>query len=125
MSRIRSKGSIIENLFEVALRKKRFKFKKHYKLIGKPDFVILSKKAAIFCDSSFWHGFKFLKTNRHKFKSNKKFWIEKITANIRRDKFVTKTLRKQGWKVFRFWDFLIKKDTDTCIAKVITAIKQK
>jgi len=119
MSQIRSKGSVIERLFEEGLKCENFRYKKHANIFGKPDFVILSKKTAIFCDSSFWHGYKFPKSNRHKFKSNKKFWIEKITANIKRDRLVTKTLRKQGWKVLRFWDFQIKKDADKCIAKVI------
>lgn len=125
MSRIRSKGTSIERLFEKALKRTRLKHKKQHAVYGKPDFSILSKKAAIFCDSSFWHGYKFLKTNRHKFKTNRKFWVEKITANIKRDRLVTKTLRKQGWKVFRFWDFQIKKDADKCVSKVITVIKQK
>jgi len=125
MSRIRSKGSLIERLCEQAVKRTRFKYKKHYDIFGKPDFVIPSKKIAIFCDSSFWHGYKFLKTNRHKFKTNKRFWIEKITANIKRDSLVNKTLRKSGWKVLRFWDFQIKKDAGRCIAKVIKKIKLK
>lgn len=125
MSRIRSKGSSIERIFEKALRNAKVKFKKQYDIFGKPDFVLMKKKAAIFCDSSFWHGYRFLKTNRHRFKSNKKFWVEKITANIKRDKLVTKTLRKQGWKVLRFWDFQIKKDANKCIAKVIERLRGK
>ena len=78
MSQIRSKGSLIESLFEKEIKRTRFKYNKHQDVFGKPDFVIPNKKAAIFCDSSFWHGYRFLKTNRHKFKSNRKFWIEKI-----------------------------------------------
>lgn len=124
MSQIRSKGSLIEQLFEKALKRVKCRYKTHHNVFGKPDFVILNKKAAIFCDSSFWHGYKFLKTNRHRFKSNKKFWVEKIKANIKRDKLVTKTLRKQGWKVLRFWDFQIKKDADKCIAKAIARLRE-
>ncbi|OQA57783.1 MAG: Very short patch repair protein [Candidatus Omnitrophica bacterium ADurb.Bin277] len=125
MSRIRSKGSIIERIFEAELRRQRVVYRKHCAIFGKPDFVNSKNKTAIFCDSSFWHGYKYGKTSRHRFKTNKRFWNEKIKANIERDKLVNKTLRKQGWKVFRFWDFQIKKDVGKCVAKVVKSLKVK
>ncbi|MAF20679.1 MAG: very short patch repair endonuclease [Parcubacteria group bacterium] len=119
MSRIKAKGSAIEKLFASELRKNKLKYRGHLKnIIGKPDYVIKDRKVAIFCDSSFWHGYKFLRTSRHKFKSNKEFWVEKIEANIKRDKYVNRTLRKDGWKVFRFWDFQINKDAKKCVLKI-------
>lgn len=118
MSRIRSKGTRIEQLLASGLRKSKIKFRRYASIIGKPDFIISGRKIAIFCDSAFWHGYRFLRTSRHKFKSNKKFWIEKIGKNIERDKIVNRVLKKQGWKILRFWDFQIKKDIDKCINKI-------
>lgn len=119
MSRIKSKGSVIEKRFAQGLKKNQLKYTGHPKnLAGSPDYVIVDRRIAIFCDSAFWHGYKFLKTNRHNFKSNRKFWLDKIKSNIERDKLVNRVLRKTGWKVFRFWDFQINKDVEKCIAKV-------
>lgn len=96
-----------------------FRYRKNYKnLIGKPDFVLPKYKIAIFCDSAFWHGYKNMRTRRHQFKSNRRFWINKINRNIARDKTVNKLLRKEGWKVMRFWDFQIIKDSKSCVEKI-------
>ena len=125
MSCIRSKGTIIEKIFENALRREGFKFKKHDKyLIGKPDFILKRNKIAIFCDSAFWHGYKNMQTKMHQFKSRKELWVNKIKGNIRRDKEVNKILLKRNWKVLRFWDFEIKSNIDNCIIKVKRVLKQ-
>jgi DNA mismatch endonuclease Vsr len=118
MSRIRSKGTRIEKMFSCALRKAKIKFKKHMPVFGSPDFVIAGRTIAVFCDSSFWHGYRKMSTSRHNFKSNRIFWKNKICKNIERDKQVNKVLKKNGWKVIRFWDFQIIKDDDKCINKV-------
>lgn len=119
MSRVRAKGSEIEKILASSLRKHKIRFRRHQRRIfGNPDFVMREKNIAIFCDSSFWHGYKRMQTNRHKFKSNQDFWVRKIIKNIERDKLVNKMLRKGGWKVFRFWDFEIKSDPDRCVGKI-------
>jgi len=116
MSAIKSKGTKIEKILGAALWRNGFRYRKQYKkIIGKPDFVLVSKKIAIFCDSSFWHGYQNMETNRHRFKSNSEFWENKIKKNIERDELVNRTLDKQGWTVLRFWDFQIIKDVDECI----------
>lgn len=119
MSRIKSKGSLIERIAEKALKKRKLKFTPHPKsIIGKPDFVLPESRIAIFCDSSFWHGYKKMTTLRHDFKRNRKFWIKKILANIDRDKKVNRLLRRDGWKVIRFWDFQIKGNVEKCIDRI-------
>jgi DNA mismatch endonuclease (patch repair protein) len=65
-----------------------------------------------------------MKTKIHNFKSNKKFWEEKIRRNIKRDKEVTRQLRKDNWKVIRFWDFQINKDAGACARKVLREINK-
>lgn len=125
MSRIRCKGTSIENIMGKALWAQRLRYRKNYKrLVGTPDFVLIKYRVAIFCDSAFWHGYKNMSTKMHKFKNNKKFWKSKISRNIQRDKEVTKSLRKNGWRVLRFWDFQIKKDVNRCVKKVLNIIEK-
>ncbi|MBE0434057.1 hypothetical protein IBX73_11420, partial [candidate division WOR-3 bacterium] len=65
------------------------------------------RKIALFIDGCFWHGcslhFRLPKTN-------KKYWSQKISCNIERDKRTNKELRKMGWKVVRIWEHDIKSD---------------
>lgn len=82
--------------------------RKHQKnVFGNPDFSNKSKKIALFIDGCFWHGckvhFKMPKTNR-------KFWKNKISRNMKRDKQVNRTLRKEGWTIIRVWEHKSKKD---------------
>jgi DNA mismatch endonuclease (patch repair protein) len=37
-------------------------------------------------------------------RTGKTFWREKLTANIARDRLVTRQLRRQGWRVVRIWE---------------------
>ena len=36
--------------------------------------------------------------------NNREFWEKKLTANKERDRLVTQTLRKEGWRVIRVWE---------------------
>lgn len=119
MSRIRSSGSKIEIQLGKLLWNAGFRYRKQYKkLPGKPDFVLVKYKIAIFCDSAFWHGYKNMSTSLHNFRSNRDFWINKICGNINRDKKVNSQLKKLGWNVLRFWDFQILKAPDKCLKKI-------
>lgn len=125
MSRIKSSGSKIEMKMGKALWEKGFRYRKQYrKLPGRPDFVLVKHKLAIFCDSAFWHGYRKMSTKLHNFKSNRDFWIPKIKKNIKRDKLVNGELKKRGWKVVRFWDFEIENNLGKCVKKVREKIKE-
>jgi len=99
MRRIKGSNTLIEKRMESILESLKLKYKKQPELFGHPDFRICGTKILIFCDSSFWHG-----RTRSKFKRNADFWENKITENRRRDSQVNRQLRKEGWKVLRFWD---------------------
>jgi DNA mismatch endonuclease Vsr len=58
MSRVRSSGSEIENILGRALWQAGVRYRKQYPIFGKPDFVIVKRRIAIFCDSEFWHGYR-------------------------------------------------------------------
>lgn len=119
MSRVRAKGSEIEKIMGSALWSRGLLgYRKNQKgVLGTPDFCWKRQKIAVFCDSSFWHGFNWSEEKK-KIKVRKDFWYKKIEDNIRRDKVITLRLRRDGWKVFRFWDFEIKKDVSACVDKI-------
>ncbi|KKL52019.1 hypothetical protein LCGC14_2289710, partial [marine sediment metagenome] len=87
MSRIRSKNTGPERAFKKELRSAGISgFIEHPKYIeGKPDFYFPKHKLAVFIDGCFWHACPscFQEPDQ-----NNKFWMKKITQNIRRDKMV-------------------------------------
>jgi len=99
MASVRSKGNRTTELalgrilWEAGLRG----YRKHWPIVGRPDFAWPSLKVAVFVDGCFWHGCscKYLP------RSNRRFWKEKIEANMRRDSRVSQRLRRAGWSVAR------------------------
>jgi DNA mismatch endonuclease (patch repair protein) len=67
----------------------------------KPDFVFRAPRVAVFIDGCFWHGCPLHGT---KPAGNADFWHTKLATNRARDRLVAKTLRRQEWKVLRFWE---------------------
>jgi DNA mismatch endonuclease (patch repair protein) len=67
----------------------------------RPDFVFPRLRLAVFVDGCFWHG-----CPRHatKPKNNRAFWRRKLAANKARDRLVSRTLRRAGWRVLRIWE---------------------
>jgi len=124
MSRIRGINSYCEISLRSELWKRGFHyFKNDKKVFGKPDISFRSKKVAIFCDSEFWHGKKFI--NGEIPKTNKEFWEDKFKKNILRDKKVNETLYNEGWKVIRIWEKDIKKNVSKCADKIEKVLKGK
>lgn len=121
MSRVRSMGSKIERTMESALRSVGLKPTKHAKLPGRPDFAFRRAKVAVFCDSHFWHGYKW-RTRNKELKRNRDFWLSKIESNMRRDRFVNRELRKDGWIVLRFWEHQILRSPRGCASRVKQAV---
>ena len=105
MSRIRARGNRDTELKIITLfRQRRITgWRRNARVFGKPDFVFPRDKIAVFVDGCFWHrhtGCKFSYTP----KSRIDFWLPKFEQNIARDRVVTRTLRKGGWKVIRIWE---------------------
>lgn len=119
MKNIRSKNTKMELKIRSLLHKRGLRFRIHTKLIGKPDIVFPSKRVVIFLDSCFFH-----KCHYHYIqpKSNLEYWKPKIARNKQRAKEVNNALRKQGWKVIRFWEHQVKKDTSKVIEKIVSFV---
>lgn len=121
MSRIKSKNTSIEKTLGKAMWAAGLRYRKNVRTVyGVPDFVFKSKKIAIFCDSEFWHGKKFL--NGETIKTNTAFWEQKILRNITRDKEVNICLKSEGWIVLRFWQKEIEKNVESCVQKILQAM---
>ena len=113
MSLIRGKGTKPEKEMGKILSLARIKYRPNFKgLPGTPDFVIPSSKLVVFVDGEFWHG-----KNIEKLVLSP-FWRNKISNNVKRDKRVTKALRKMGWSVFRFWEKDVAKRPDWCLKRI-------
>lgn len=121
MSRVRSTGSEIERVLEAALQRARLRAKKHADMFGRPDFVFPRAKVVVFCDSHFWHGYRWT-IKKKEIRRNREFWIPKILANMRRDRTVNRRLRAEGWMVLRFWEHHILQSADRCVAKIKDAL---
>ena len=119
MSRISSRGNLsTEIAFLRLLRKHHISgWRRHLLLVLKtapsaartdgrrlrvrPDFVFKSIRLVVFVDGCFWHG-----CPRHGEKptANAVFWRTKLNENQRRDRHVTRALRRQNWRVLRIWE---------------------
>ena len=128
MSSIKSKDTKPEKILGSSIWKTGLRYRKHYKIKGKPDFVFVSKRVAIFCDGDFWHGnnwkIRGLNSFAEELDSYSEFWKNKIKRNVERDKEVEKELRKQGWTVIRFWESDILKNPERCAKIVFNYIKK-
>jgi len=75
------------------------------RLAVRPDFVFRQVRLALFVDGCFWHG---CPKHGTKPKGNAAFWRRKFSRNIARDKLVTRTLRRSGWRVLRIWEHTLR-----------------
>jgi len=126
MSSIKSKDTKPEKLLGSAMWRNGLRYRKHYNIKGKPDFVFLKRKIAVFCDGDFWHGnnwkIRGYGSLEKELKRYSKFWKQKITSNIERDKKVNQELRRSGWKVLRYWESDIRKNPDKIAIKIVKII---
>lgn len=116
MQNIRSTGTLPERVIMSELKKRRIYFASNVSTIeGKPDIVFRKKRLVVFIDSDFWHG------NPKRFQqpaTNQEYWTKKISHNKSRDRDVNKTLRKQGWRVLRFWAFDVLHHKEKVVSKI-------
>lgn len=108
MSQIKGKDTKPEIIVRKFLFSKGFRYKLHdKKLSGKPDIVLPKLRTVIFIHGCFWHGH-----DKCKYfvvpKTRKKFWLDKINGNKKRDEENLLRLRNEGWKVFSVFECELK-----------------
>ncbi len=122
MSKVKLKNGKAETLLAKKLWKVGVRYRKNYKqLPGSPDIAILKYRVAIFIDGEFWHG-KDWDTRKKKLKHNVEYWQTKIKENINRDIRVNNELNSLGWRVLRYWEKDILKNSDTVVKEIIGLI---
>lgn len=108
MAKVKSKGNRSTELKAISIFKEMgiSDWRRNYPVYGKPDFVFLKAKVAVFIDGCFWHG-----CNKHcrMPNSNQEYWENKIHKNISRDQKVRRLFLKRGWRVVRIWEHDFKK----------------
>lgn len=104
MSQIRSKNTSPEIIVRSIIHRMGYRFSLHRSnLPGHPDIVLVKHKKIIFVHGCFWHMHK-CSYGKVVPKTHKKFWQDKRTRNVERDKRHLKKLRQLGWKVLVVWE---------------------
>lgn len=94
-------------------------------LPGRPDLVFAERKLAVFCDGDFWHGRRLAhRLERLAGGHNAGYWVEKIRANVARDRRNRRRLRSEGWTVLRFWETDILRDPASVAARIARALRR-
>ena len=112
MSRIRGHGNRETELALMRVFRSHYitGWRRHQPVFGKPDFVFPKQRVTVFVDGCFWHG---CPKHATKPRNNAVFWRKKFAANQSRDRLVTRTLRKIGWRVLRIWEHELARKNET------------
>lgn len=108
MSRIRSRNTQPEKAVREVLTKMGWKYRLYNsRLPGKPDIVISKIKTVFFINGCFWHQHKNCRKSVIP-KENTAYWIKKLKRNVEKQIEDIKTLKKEGWKVYKIWECQMK-----------------
>ena len=87
------------------------------KMRRRADMVFNRAKVAVYIDGCFWHSCPEHATTP---KANRDWWIEKLAANVRRDRDTDERLEAAGWTVVRIWEH---EDPERAVDRVEAAVK--
>jgi DNA mismatch endonuclease, patch repair protein len=120
MARIRSSDTRPELLLRRALWAAGLRFRLGRPLPGRPDLVFGRDRIAIFVDGCFWHGcpLHYLRP-----RNRAEYWAAKLRGNVIRDRKQTATLRRNGWRVFRFWEHEVMEMLPAVVDRVLAAVQ--
>lgn len=103
MSRIKGKDTAPEWVVRRIVFALGHRYRLHVRsLPGRPDLVFPGRHKVIFVHGCFWHGHAGCKRATIP-ATNTAFWASKINGNKRRDRYVKKRLRSQGWDILDIW----------------------
>ena len=117
MSRIRGRGNEdTEIALARLLRQNKITgWRSHLPIFGKPDFTFRRQRLLIFVDGCFWHA---CRKHSKMPGSNQLYWRKKLARNTLRDRLVTRTLSKEGWRVLRIWEHDLAGQAPLCVLKI-------
>jgi DNA mismatch endonuclease, patch repair protein len=108
MQAVKSRNTSPELLVRRLLYSLGYRYRLHRRdLPGCPDLVFNRRKKVIFIHGCFWHGHDCQRGARVP-KSNRHYWIEKVTRNRQRDAAATESLIEKGWTILILWECELK-----------------
>lgn len=144
MAAIRAKNTKPEIVVRKYLWSRGFRYRlNHPRLPGKPDIVLRKYRTCIFVNGCFWHGHNLLYDNpstdsgqahlpgcdEDNFplssecckipRTNREFWVKKITRNRERDCEVQRKLAEMGWHSIVVWECDLK---PSCREKTLASL---
>jgi len=121
MGKVRSKGNKSTELKIIALFRANgiTGWRRNYPVTGKPDFVFMKQRVAIFADGCFWHGHDCRNTRPS---DNAEYWQKKRERNMKRDAEVTELFEKRGWRVLRIWECELKKSNEAATIERVRGV---
>ncbi|MGD9632043.1 MAG: very short patch repair endonuclease [Pirellulales bacterium] len=98
-------------------------WRRHFPVLGCPDFCWPKERIAVFVHGCFWHGHN---CGRNLVpRSNRKFWVSKIKGNQKRDTRISRSLRKHGWTVITIWECILTKSPQYCVRRIARYLSLK
>jgi DNA mismatch endonuclease (patch repair protein) len=83
------------------------------------DLVFTRAKVAVYVDGCFWHRCPLHATTP---KANRVWWIDKLVANVARDRDTDRLLREAGWIALRIWEH---EDPEASAASVERIVRER
>ena len=83
------------------------------------DLVFTRARVAVFVDGCFWHSCPDHATTP---KANRAWWLEKLAANVSRDRDTDERLEAAGWAVVRVWEH---EDPELAAERVALAVRSR
>jgi DNA mismatch endonuclease Vsr len=118
MSRIRSRDTKPEMLVRSLVHALGYRFRLQRRdLPGRPDLVFPRLRKIIFVHGCFWHQHK-CRFGRVAPATNARFWAEKRSGTVARDRRARRALAKLGWSVLVIWEC----ETKAGLAKLTTKL---
>ena len=122
MAAIRSRDTKPELIVRRFLFGRGFRYRlTHKRLPGRPDLVLRKYRTCVFVNGCFWHGhyvempqiengeLRIENSECCKIpKSNRDFWVKKISRNMERDLETRKKLAQMGWHCITVWECQLK-----------------
>jgi DNA mismatch endonuclease (patch repair protein) len=126
MSHVRSTGNVSTELRLIRLFR-RFSmtgWRRGQRLLGRPDFVFPKNRLVVFVDGCFWHGCPRAMHGPAP-KTRAEWWATKIAKTRMRDKRVTRSLRKDGWRVIRVRECQLARNEDRIARRLQLALRKR
>ncbi|MGD1017113.1 MAG: very short patch repair endonuclease [Roseiarcus sp.] len=104
MRRVRQHGTKPEQDAAALLRELGLRYRRNVRTLpGSPDFANKSRRWALFVHGCFWHRHRNCERATIPTR-NQRFWLDKFSANEKRDRRNARKLRSIGFRVITVWE---------------------